>query len=208
MTATITTPPPSSPRHPTPPHHRSTDTKITTTFTTISPPPQQPRHHHLHRTTTTIIRTPPTPPSPADHFLLTTVRHHHRNQHLRHPHHATTAVPDPPRVERHNPGSKLPNFNTGRILVLESQDVNESLKLTKVSINTKSSKESKSKSQTPLPPLKILQGASPSSEVMPLTYLEHSLRERSGLGNIKHTKLDTQETSSKSVSGPVTDKDT
>ncbi|GJT82956.1 retrovirus-related pol polyprotein from transposon TNT 1-94 [Tanacetum coccineum] len=33
-------------------------------------------------------------------------------------------------VERLNPDSKLPNFNTGRILVPESQAVNESLKLT------------------------------------------------------------------------------
>ncbi|GJR02889.1 hypothetical protein Tco_0525873 [Tanacetum coccineum] len=36
-------------------------------------------------------------------------------------------------VERHNPDSKLPNFNTGRILVLESQAVNECLKLTEAS---------------------------------------------------------------------------
>ncbi|GJU16291.1 retrovirus-related pol polyprotein from transposon TNT 1-94 [Tanacetum coccineum] len=42
-------------------------------------------------------------------------------------------------VERHNPDRKLLNFNTGRILVPE-------------------------KSLTPLPPLKNLQGASPSSE--------------------------------------------
>ncbi|GJY74695.1 hypothetical protein Tco_0479126 [Tanacetum coccineum] len=33
-------------------------------------------------------------------------------------------------VKRHNPNSKLPNFNTGRILVPESQAVNECLKLT------------------------------------------------------------------------------
>nr|GEW58713.1 retrovirus-related Pol polyprotein from transposon TNT 1-94 [Tanacetum cinerariifolium] len=57
---------------------------------------------------------------------------------------------------------------------------------------------------TPLPPLKNLQGASPSFEVMPLTYQEHSPRERPGLGTMKHTKLETQESLSKSVSGPVT----
>ncbi|GJT70514.1 hypothetical protein Tco_1029800 [Tanacetum coccineum] len=36
-------------------------------------------------------------------------------------------------VERHNPDSKLLNFNTGRILVLKSQAVNECLKLTEAS---------------------------------------------------------------------------
>ncbi|GJT35332.1 hypothetical protein Tco_0925751 [Tanacetum coccineum] len=55
-------------------------------------------------------------------------------------------------VERLNPDSKLPNFNTGRILVLESQAVNESLKPT----DPESSKDSKVESLTPLPPLKIL----------------------------------------------------
>ncbi|GJS02866.1 retrovirus-related pol polyprotein from transposon TNT 1-94 [Tanacetum coccineum] len=69
-------------------------------------------------------------------------------------------------VERLNPHSKLPNFNTGRILVLK--------------------------------------GASPSSEVMTLIYQDHSLRERSGLGTMKHTKPETQESSNKYVSGPVT----
>ncbi|GJX95262.1 retrovirus-related pol polyprotein from transposon TNT 1-94 [Tanacetum coccineum] len=44
--------------------------------------------------------------------------------------------------------------------------------------------------------------ASPSSEVMPLTYQEHSLREKPGLGIMKYTKSDTQESSSKSDSGP------
>ncbi|GKD15825.1 hypothetical protein Tco_1204983, partial [Tanacetum coccineum] len=42
-----------------------------------------------------------------------------------------------------------------------------------------------------------------SSEVMPLTYQEHSPRERPGLGTMKHTKPDTQESLSKSISGPV-----
>nr|GEX16016.1 retrovirus-related Pol polyprotein from transposon TNT 1-94 [Tanacetum cinerariifolium] len=64
-------------------------------------------------------------------------------------------------VERLNPDSKLPNFNTGRILVLESQAVNESLK----TLNTfESSKDSKVEFLTLLPPLKNLQGASPGSE--------------------------------------------
>ncbi|GJV68671.1 retrovirus-related pol polyprotein from transposon TNT 1-94 [Tanacetum coccineum] len=69
-------------------------------------------------------------------------------------------------VERLNPHSKLPNFNTGRILVLK--------------------------------------GASPSSEVMTLIYQDHSLRERSGLGTIKHKKPKTQESSNKNISGRVT----
>ncbi|GJY54793.1 hypothetical protein Tco_0446457 [Tanacetum coccineum] len=59
-------------------------------------------------------------------------------------------------VERLNPDSKLLNFNTGRILVPESQAVNESLKSTKASTNPESSKDSKAESLTPLPPLKIL----------------------------------------------------
>nr|GEZ21263.1 hypothetical protein [Tanacetum cinerariifolium] len=69
-------------------------------------------------------------------------------------------------VERLNPDSKLPNFNTGRILVAESEAVNECLQLTKVSSDPKSSKESGLEPQTPLPLLKNLQGASLSSEVM------------------------------------------
>ncbi|GJY54237.1 retrovirus-related pol polyprotein from transposon TNT 1-94 [Tanacetum coccineum] len=63
-------------------------------------------------------------------------------------------------VERLNPDSKLPNFNTKRILVPKSQVVNESLE----TLNTsKSSKNSKAEFLTPLPPLKSLQGASPCS---------------------------------------------
>ncbi|GKC08168.1 hypothetical protein Tco_0999778 [Tanacetum coccineum] len=42
-------------------------------------------------------------------------------------------------VERLNPDSKLPNFNTGRILVRESQAVNESLKPTEMSNTPESS---------------------------------------------------------------------
>ncbi|GJT69248.1 retrovirus-related pol polyprotein from transposon TNT 1-94 [Tanacetum coccineum] len=81
-------------------------------------------------------------------------------------------------VERLNPDSKLPNFNTKRILVSESEAVNECLKLT--------------------------EGASPSSEVMTLTYQDHSPRERFGLGTMKHTKPKTQKSSNKNVSRPIT----
>ncbi|GJY25340.1 hypothetical protein Tco_0400066 [Tanacetum coccineum] len=56
-------------------------------------------------------------------------------------------------VERLNPDSKLPNFNTGRILVPESQVVNESLE---TSNTLESSKDLEDEFLTPLPPLKIL----------------------------------------------------
>ncbi|GJV50630.1 retrovirus-related pol polyprotein from transposon TNT 1-94 [Tanacetum coccineum] len=104
-------------------------------------------------------------------------------------------------VERLNPDSKLSNFNTGRILVPESQAVNESLE---TSNTPKSSKDSEAEFLTPLPPLKILQGASPSSEVMPLTFQPHSPKERPGLGIMKHTKPETQDSSKESVLGTVT----
>nr|GEU98993.1 retrovirus-related Pol polyprotein from transposon TNT 1-94 [Tanacetum cinerariifolium] len=55
-----------------------------------------------------------------------------------------------------------------------------------------SSKESESKSLTPLPPLKKSLGASLSSKVMPLTYRDHSPRERPSLGTMKYTKPETQ----------------
>ncbi|GKE14136.1 hypothetical protein Tco_1421713, partial [Tanacetum coccineum] len=64
-------------------------------------------------------------------------------------------------VERLNPNIKLPNFNTGRILVPKSQVVNESLEISNI---LESSTDSEAESLTPLPPLKIIQGASPSSE--------------------------------------------
>ncbi|GKB97033.1 hypothetical protein Tco_0983170 [Tanacetum coccineum] len=67
-----------------------------------------------------------------------------------------------------------------------------------------SSKSSESEPCTPLPPLKDLQGASPSSKVMSLVYQPHSPRERLGLGMIKHTKPETHDSSSKSVSRIVT----
>nr|GEU59176.1 paired amphipathic helix protein Sin3-like 2 isoform X1 [Tanacetum cinerariifolium] len=59
--------------------------------------------------------------------------------------------------------SDLPNFKTGRILVPESQAVNESLE----TLNTpESSKDSEAEFLTLLPPLKNLQGASPSSKIL------------------------------------------
>ncbi|GJX78379.1 retrovirus-related pol polyprotein from transposon TNT 1-94 [Tanacetum coccineum] len=107
-------------------------------------------------------------------------------------------------VERLNPDTKLPNFNTRRILVPKSKAVNETLKPTKGSTDPESSKDSEAESITPLPPLKNIQGALPSSEVMSLTFQPHSAEERPGLGIMKHTKLETQDSSSKSVSGTVT----
>ncbi|GJW91644.1 hypothetical protein Tco_0169197 [Tanacetum coccineum] len=109
-----------------------------------------------------------------------------------------------PKNQRLNPDSRLPNFNTGRILVPESQVVIESVKPTETSNTPKSSKDSEMESLTPLPPLKNLQGASPSSEVMPLTFQPHSPKERSGLGIMKHTKPETHDSLNKSVSGTVT----
>ncbi|GJW46863.1 hypothetical protein Tco_0078509 [Tanacetum coccineum] len=58
-------------------------------------------------------------------------------------------------VERLNPDSKLPNFNTGRILVPKSQAVNESLKPTKMSNTPESPQDSEVELFTPLHPLKI-----------------------------------------------------
>nr|GEV50122.1 retrovirus-related Pol polyprotein from transposon TNT 1-94 [Tanacetum cinerariifolium] len=105
------------------------------------------------------------------------------------------------RVERLNLNSILLKFNTRRILVLKSQAVNESLK----TLNTpESSKDSEAEFLTLLPPLKNLQGASPSSKIMPLTFQPHSLKERPGLGIMKHTKPETQDSSNKSVLGTVT----
>ncbi|GKA88384.1 hypothetical protein Tco_0810148 [Tanacetum coccineum] len=45
-------------------------------------------------------------------------------------------------IERHNLDSKLLNFNTGRLIVLESQAINECLKLIEAPIDPESSKES------------------------------------------------------------------
>ncbi|GJY00940.1 retrovirus-related pol polyprotein from transposon TNT 1-94 [Tanacetum coccineum] len=104
-------------------------------------------------------------------------------------------------VERLNPDSKHPNFNTRRILVPESQAVNESLE---TSNTPESSKDSEAEFLTPLPPMKILQGASPSSKVMPLTFQPHSPKERPGVGIMKHTKPETQDSSNESISGTVT----
>ncbi|GJR20017.1 retrovirus-related pol polyprotein from transposon TNT 1-94 [Tanacetum coccineum] len=92
-------------------------------------------------------------------------------------------------VERLNPDRKLPNFNTGRILVPKSQVVNKSLESTETLNTPESSKDSKAESLTPLPPLKNLQGASPSSKVTPLTFQPHSPRERPGLVERKNRTL-------------------
>ncbi|GJU32617.1 MAK10-like protein [Tanacetum coccineum] len=108
------------------------------------------------------------------------------------------------KVERLNPDNKLPNFNTRRILVPESQAVNESLKLIEASTDPESSKDSEAESLTPLPPLKILQEASPSLKVMSLTFQPRSLKGRSGLGIMRHIKPKTQDFSNKSVLGTVT----
>nr|GEZ18468.1 retrovirus-related Pol polyprotein from transposon TNT 1-94 [Tanacetum cinerariifolium] len=81
--------------------------------------------------------------------------------------------------------------------------VNESIGLTMAPTGPESSKESDSELQTSLPLLKILQGALSSLEDMPLTYLEHSPRERPGLETVKHTNLNTQDYSSKCVLGLV-----
>nr|GFA48169.1 retrovirus-related Pol polyprotein from transposon TNT 1-94 [Tanacetum cinerariifolium] len=107
-------------------------------------------------------------------------------------------------VERLNPNSKLQYFNTRRILVPEIKAVNESLKPTKKLNTPESSKDSKAESLTPLPPLKNLQEASPSLEVMQLTFHSHSSKERPGLGIMKHTKHKTQDSLNKCVLGPVT----
>ncbi|GJS98032.1 retrovirus-related pol polyprotein from transposon TNT 1-94 [Tanacetum coccineum] len=100
-------------------------------------------------------------------------------------------------VERLNPDSKLPNFNTGRIIVPKSQAVNESLESDEILNTPESSKDSEAESLTPLPPLKNLQGASPSSEVMPLTFQPHSPRERPGLDEKVNSNQKTQESNSK-----------
>ncbi|GJT60886.1 hypothetical protein Tco_1004419 [Tanacetum coccineum] len=59
-------------------------------------------------------------------------------------------------VERLSPNNKLPNLNSGRILVPKSQAVNESLEPTETLNTPESSKDSEAESLTPLPPLKNL----------------------------------------------------
>ncbi|GJT65340.1 retrovirus-related pol polyprotein from transposon TNT 1-94 [Tanacetum coccineum] len=106
-------------------------------------------------------------------------------------------------VERLNPENKLLNFNTRKILVPESQAMNESLKPTETSTNPELSKDSEAESLT-LPPLKSLQGAPPSLEVMSLTFQPHSPKEIPGLGIMKHTKPETQDSLNKSALRTVT----
>nr|GEU29244.1 retrovirus-related Pol polyprotein from transposon TNT 1-94 [Tanacetum cinerariifolium] len=69
-------------------------------------------------------------------------------------------------VERLNLDNKLPNFNTERILVPESKNVNEFLKSIKTSNTSESSKDFKAETLTPLPLLKNLLGASSSLEML------------------------------------------
>ncbi|GJT09123.1 hypothetical protein Tco_0843585 [Tanacetum coccineum] len=107
------------------------------------------------------------------------------------------------KVERLNPDNKLLNCNIGRLLVPKSQAVNESFKPTETSIILESSKDSEAESIIPLPPLKNLQGASPSSKGMQLTFQPHSPKEIPGLGIIKNTKPKTQNSLNKSVSRTV-----
>ncbi|GKA02706.1 hypothetical protein Tco_0675487 [Tanacetum coccineum] len=104
-------------------------------------------------------------------------------------------------VKRLIPNSKLPYFNIGRILVPKSQAVNESLE---TSNTHESSKDSQAEFLTSLPPLKILQGALPSSEVLSLTFQPHSPKERPGLGIMKHTMPEIHDSSNESVSGTIT----
>nr|GEU88146.1 hypothetical protein [Tanacetum cinerariifolium] len=104
-------------------------------------------------------------------------------------------------VKRLNPDSKLPNFNSGRILIPESQAVNGSLE---TSNTLESSKDSEAEFLTSLPPLKILQGASPSLKVLPLNFQPHSPKQRPCLGIKKHTKPETQDSPDESVLETVT----
>ncbi|GKE62612.1 hypothetical protein Tco_1512979, partial [Tanacetum coccineum] len=96
------------------------------------------------------------------------------------------------------------NISVPASMVPKSQAVNESLKPTGTLITPESSKASEAESPIPLPPLKNLQGASPSLEVMPLTFQLYSPKKRSGLGTMKHKKPETQDSLNKSVSGTVT----
>nr|GEX34469.1 putative ribonuclease H-like domain-containing protein [Tanacetum cinerariifolium] len=85
-------------------------------------------------------------------------------------------------VKRLNPDSKLLNFNTGRFLVPESQAVNESLKPTEASTDPESSNDSEAESITPLSPLNILQGASPSSKIKGGVLVKSSYSNESSIG--------------------------
>ncbi|GJV22335.1 hypothetical protein Tco_1371355 [Tanacetum coccineum] len=108
-------------------------------------------------------------------------------------------------VERLNPDSKLPNFNTRRILVLEGQTINESFE---TSNTPESSKDSEAEFLTLLPPLKNLQGASPSSVVIAPLTLSTSLSKRKDklryLNNTQALKIQDSFLLTKSVSGTVT----
>ncbi|PWA72457.1 Integrase, catalytic region, Zinc finger, CCHC-type, Peptidase aspartic, catalytic [Artemisia annua] len=58
----------------------------------------------------------------------------------------------------------------------------EMLGVTDEPSSTESASESPTESQTPLLPLKVLQGAEPCSDIGPLVYSQHSAKERVGLG--------------------------
>jgi hypothetical protein len=87
-------------------------------------------------------------------------------------------------IEIVNPDSKLPNFNTGKILEPESQAIKNMLGVTDESSSPESINESEHVSKNPLPSLKVLQGAETSSELTPLVYTQHSPREKAALGRI------------------------
>ncbi|PWA80314.1 hypothetical protein CTI12_AA197830 [Artemisia annua] len=98
-------------------------------------------------------------------------------------------------IERPSPEGNMPNFDTGKILMPESQAIKELLRVTDNASSADDVSESKSITQTPLPPLKVLQGAEPCSNLGPLVYSQHSPKEKGGLGttilknpNSKQTK--------------------
>nr|GEW47726.1 hypothetical protein [Tanacetum cinerariifolium] len=107
-------------------------------------------------------------------------------------------------VERQNLDNKLPNFNTGRILVPKSQVVNKSLKPTKGLSDPESSKDSKVESITPFISLEKSSRRFTKLKRNAIDLLTHPSKERHGLGIMKHTNPKTQDSSNRSVSGTVT----
>nr|GEX07461.1 retrovirus-related Pol polyprotein from transposon TNT 1-94 [Tanacetum cinerariifolium] len=81
---------------------------------------------------------------------------------------------------------QLLNFNTERILVPESQVVNESLKTTEVSTDPESSNDYEAEPTTPLPPLNILKGALPSSKEAHLVTDSGCSRSMTGVKSYLH----------------------
>ncbi|GJX67771.1 hypothetical protein Tco_0303498 [Tanacetum coccineum] len=111
-------------------------------------------------------------------------------------------------VERSNLDSKLTNFTLEEFWFLKVRLSIRVLDSLRHPLTLSLPKNQSQNLKHPLLPLKILQGASPSLELMTLTYSKHSSREKPGLGTIKHTKPETQESSSKSVSGHAAVKNT